>query len=70
MQRRQRCQRLELAIDVIGQCDRAGIIRSAMNDAVAHSAQAGLAKTLLDEAEHVGEQMTAVRIRRLPLRLE
>src|SRR3954469_16090227 len=41
-----------------------------MDDAVADSAQAMVPETILDEAEHVGEQMVAVRIRRFPPFLE
>src|SRR6266702_3577835 len=41
-----------------------------MNDAVAYGAQAMVVKAGLDEAEHVGEQMVAVRIRRFPPLLE
>src|SRR4051794_17557909 len=41
-----------------------------MDDAVADSAQAMVPETILDEAEHVGEQMIAVRIRCFPPFLE
>ena len=41
-----------------------------MDDPVADGAQAMVGKTLLDQAEHVGEQMIAVRIRCFPLCLE
>jgi hypothetical protein len=34
-----------------------------MDDAMADGAQAMVAETILDEAEHVGEQMIAIRIR-------
>ena len=58
------------AVDIVRQLNRARIVRTAMDDAMTDGAQAMVAETILDEAEHVGEQMIAVRIRCFPPLLE